>query len=81
MQLRELGRSGIKVSPLTLGTMMFGGQTDEATAHRIIDKARDQGINLIDTARAYGESEAILGRALRDTGLLDEASRSGAVDG
>jgi aryl-alcohol dehydrogenase-like predicted oxidoreductase len=52
LHYRYLGRSGIKVSPLSLGTMMFGGQTDEATLHRIIDKAHEQGINFIDTADA-----------------------------
>lgn len=64
---RFLGKSALKVSPLTLGTMMFGGQTDEATSHRIIDKAREQGINSIDTADVYnaGESEAIVGRGIR----------------
>lgn len=64
---RYLGRSGIKVSPISLGTMMFGGQTDEATSHRIIDKALDQGINFIDTADVYngGESEAVVGRGIK----------------
>lgn len=63
---RYLGRSGIKVSPLTLGTMMFGGQTDEPTAHRIIDRAREQGINFIDTADVYndGASEEVTGRGI-----------------
>jgi aryl-alcohol dehydrogenase-like predicted oxidoreductase len=64
---RYLGRSGIKVSQLTLGTMMFGGQTDEATSHRIIDKARDQGINFIDTADVYnrGQSEIVVGNGIK----------------
>lgn len=64
---RYLGRSGIKVSQLTLGTMMFGGQTDEATSHRIIAKARDQGINFIDTADVYngGQSEIVVGRGIK----------------
>jgi len=72
---RYLGRSGIKVSQLTLGTMMFGGQTDEATSYRIIDKARDQGINFIDTADVYngGQSEIVVGtgiKAHRDDWIL-----------
>ncbi|MGF2508689.1 aldo/keto reductase, partial [Ralstonia pseudosolanacearum] len=50
MEYRYLGRSALKVSPLCLGAMMFGGETDEATATRIIGKAFDQGINFIDTA-------------------------------
>lgn len=67
MEYRPLGRSGLKVSPLCLGTMMFGDATDEATATRIIDRARDQGINFIDSANAYngGRSEEITGRAIR----------------
>lgn len=68
MQYRSLGTSGVQVSPLCLGTMMFGGATDEATAHRIIDRARDQGVNFIDTANTYsgGKSEEIVGRAIRE---------------
>lgn len=64
---RYLGRSGIKVSRLTLGTMMFGGQTDAATSQRIIDKAFDQGINSIDTADVYngGQSEVVVGAAIQ----------------
>ena len=67
MEYRKLGTSGVKVSRLCLGAMMFGGQTDEATARRIIDKARDAGINFIDTADGYnaGESEAVVGRAIK----------------
>ena len=67
MEYRRLGRSGLKISPLCLGTMMFGAQTDEATAQRIIARARDQGVNFIDTADAYaeGRSEEIVGRAIK----------------
>lgn len=63
---RQLGRSGLHVSPLCLGTMMFGGATAEADAVRIVERARDAGINFIDTADAYtdGESERIVGRAI-----------------
>ncbi|MBN3821342.1 aldo/keto reductase, partial [Paraburkholderia sp. Se-20369] len=66
MDYRYLGRSALKVSPLCLGAMMFGDETDEATATRIIDKAHDQGINFIDTADVYhaGRSEQIVGRAI-----------------
>ncbi|MGJ5175900.1 aldo/keto reductase [Bradyrhizobium oligotrophicum] len=66
MNYRQLGRSGLKVSPICLGTMMFGGPTDEATSGRIIAKARDAGINFIDTADAYnkGASEEVVGRAI-----------------
>ena len=66
MNYRQLGRSGLKISPLCLGTMMFGGPTDESTSARIIDKARGAGINFIDTADAYsnGGSEEVVGRAI-----------------
>jgi len=66
MDYRNLGASGLKVSPLCLGAMMFGGATDEPTSLRIIDRARAQGVNFIDTADAYndGRSEEIVGRAI-----------------
>ncbi|MBD1550297.1 aldo/keto reductase [Pseudomonas typographi] len=66
MQYRYLGRSGLKVSEICLGTMMFGGATDEATSQRIIANARDTGVNFIDTADMYnkGESERTVGRAI-----------------
>lgn len=66
MQYRQLGRSGLKISPICLGSMMFGGPTDEATASRIIAKAREAGINFIDSADAYngGKSEEVVGRAI-----------------
>ncbi|WP_342358919.1 aldo/keto reductase [Terrarubrum flagellatum] len=66
MKHRRLGRSGLKVSPLCLGAMMFGGATDEPTSKRIIDHARDAGINFIDTADAYsmGGSEEVVGRCI-----------------
>jgi len=67
MEYRNLGRSGLKVSPLCLGTMMFGGATGEAEAAAIIATARDAGINFIDTADVYneGRSEEITGRAIK----------------
>jgi aryl-alcohol dehydrogenase (NADP+) len=66
MDHRYLGQTALKVSPLCLGAMMFGGETDEASSHRIIDKAFDQGINFIDTADVYngGRSEEVVGRAI-----------------
>ncbi|MFZ1907771.1 MAG: aldo/keto reductase, partial [Burkholderiales bacterium] len=66
MEYRRLGRSGLKVSVLCLGAMMFGDRTDEAEAGRIVASAREAGINFIDTADAYakGESERILGRLI-----------------
>jgi aryl-alcohol dehydrogenase-like predicted oxidoreductase len=67
MEHVPLGRSGLKVSPLCLGTMMFGGPTDVPTAERIIGMCRDAGVNFIDTADVYhqGRSEEIVGAALR----------------
>ena len=66
MQYRTLGRTGVKVSELCLGTMMFGGPADEAESRRIIDRALDAGINFLDTADMYvaGKSEEVIGRAL-----------------
>lgn len=68
MDYRPLGRSGLKVSPLCLGTMMFGGATDEVASRAIVDHAREAGINFIDTADVYteGRSEEITGRAIAD---------------
>jgi len=70
MQNRRLGRSGLMVSGLTLGTMNFGGPTDDASAFKIIDMALDHGINLLDCANVYrdGRSEIVLGKALARDG-------------
>jgi aryl-alcohol dehydrogenase-like predicted oxidoreductase len=64
MDYRFLGRTGLRVSPLCLGTMNFGPETDEATSHQIMDAALDVGINFFDTANVYGarETEQIIGR-------------------
>ena len=66
MDYRKLGRSGLKVSPVCLGAMMFGGPTDEATGARIIAQGREAGVNFLDTADAYnkGRSEEVVGRAI-----------------
>ncbi len=67
MDFRYLGTSGLNVSPICLGTMMFGGRTSAALSARVIGSARDAGINFIDLADVYakGESERIVGKALR----------------
>jgi aryl-alcohol dehydrogenase-like predicted oxidoreductase len=67
-----LGRTGVKVSCLSLGTMSFGGDADEATAGALFARAREAGVDFIDTADVYngGRSEEILGRLLR--GCRDE---------
>lgn len=66
MQYTFLGRTGVKVSRLALGTMTFGGETDASAAAAIVQRAREAGVNLIDTADVYheGRSEEILGRLL-----------------
>ena len=69
MEYRPLGRTGVQVSKLCLGTMMFGawGNTDHDDSIRIIHRALDAGINFVDTADVYsaGESEEIVGKALK----------------
>jgi aryl-alcohol dehydrogenase-like predicted oxidoreductase len=67
---RNFGRTGVKVSPLTLGTMMFGGKTDLDETIRIVDRALAAGINFIDTANVYsrGRSEEFTGEALKRNG-------------
>jgi aryl-alcohol dehydrogenase-like predicted oxidoreductase len=66
MDYRRLGHSGLRVSPLCLGTMVFGDRTDEKAAARIIATAFDAGVNFIDTADAYanGASEAMVGKLI-----------------
>ena len=68
MKYRTLGRTGIKVSPYALGALMFAtsiGNPDHDDSIRIIHKALDAGINLIDTADSYGDSEEVVGKALK----------------
>ena len=84
MQYTYLGRSGLRVSRLCLGTMNFGMVTDEAESFRIMDKAFASGINLFDTADVYGGpqspdmekgfgiSEEIIGRWFRKSGARDQ---------
>jgi aryl-alcohol dehydrogenase-like predicted oxidoreductase len=77
MPTTRLGRTGLTVSRLALGTMTFGLQTDEGVSHRILDKAAEGGINFLDTADVYplggnvetaGRTEEIVGRWLRAQG-------------
>ncbi|WP_191059824.1 aldo/keto reductase [Geminicoccus harenae] len=94
MQYRQLGRSGLRVSVLTLGTMTFGGagsfaktgSTDAAGARRLVDLCLEAGVNLFDTADVYsrGQSEEILGQAVqgrRDRVLLTTKARFTMGDG
>ncbi|MCW4040341.1 MAG: aldo/keto reductase [Candidatus Bathyarchaeota archaeon] len=72
MEYRRLGTTGIKVSPLCLGTMNFGAKVGESQAIKLIHKAIDHGVNFIDTANVYvrGKSEEIVGKAIK--GMRDD---------
>ena len=83
MEYRTLGRSGVKVSPLCLGAMNFGGPTPEQESIKIINRALDGGINFIDTANVYneGESERVVGKALKENGRRDQVVLATKVHG
>src|SRR5262245_1224402 len=77
MSTRSLGRTGLQVPPLCLGTMTFGLQCDEQTSYAILDRAIETGITFMDTADVYplggtletvGRTEEIIGRWMRDRG-------------
>lgn len=70
MEFRALGRTGVQVSELCLGCMMFGGKTGAEESYAIIDRALDGGINFLDTANVYsrGRSEEVTGEALKRNG-------------
>ena len=81
MDTRSLGRTGLQVTPLCLGTMTFGLQCDEQTSRAILDRALDGGITFLDTANVYplggtidtvGRTEEIIGRWMRERGNRDE---------
>lgn len=78
MEYKSLGRSGLKVSRLCLGTMNFGPYTGEQESHSIMDKALDLGINFFDTANVYGmqygtgTTEEIIGRWIEKGGRRDK---------
>jgi len=74
MEYRLLGRTGVKVAPLCLGSDNFANPTPEAESIAMIERAMDAGINLIDTSNSYakGESERIIGRALAASGRRDQ---------
>jgi aryl-alcohol dehydrogenase-like predicted oxidoreductase len=83
MEYRSLGRTGVRVSPLCLGAMNFGGPTPEDESIAMIDAALDAGINFIDTANVYnrGESERVVGRALAQNGRRDQVVLATKVNG
>jgi aryl-alcohol dehydrogenase-like predicted oxidoreductase len=81
MNLRQLGRSGLEVSPIAFGGNVFGWTADEAMSFRLLDRFVDEGYNLIDTADVYskwapgnkgGESETVIGKWLRKSGKRDK---------
>lgn len=83
MHYRTLGRTGIQVSPYALGAMMFGaiGNPEHEDSTRIIHRALDAGINVIDTADMYshGESDEIVGEALKTRAGGLRRSRTGII--
>jgi aryl-alcohol dehydrogenase-like predicted oxidoreductase len=83
MEYRQLGRTGVQVSTLCLGAMMFGGPTEESDSHKIIDAALDAGINFVDTANVYsrGRSEEVVGSAFRANGKRDSIVLATKVHG
>jgi aryl-alcohol dehydrogenase-like predicted oxidoreductase len=81
MEYRKLGRTGLKVSELCMGTMQFGWTADEETSHRILSEAVEKGVNFIDTADVYsrwaednpgGVAEQIIGRWMKSAGIPRE---------
>lgn len=83
MEYRSLGRTGVMVSPLCLGAMNFPNPTPEDESIAIILRALDAGINFIDTANVYnqGESERVVGKALKESGRRDEVVLATKVHG
>ncbi len=83
MDYRNFGRTGVKVSPLCLGCMMFGGKTNPKDSYPIIDRAIDAGINFLDVANVYnrGRSEEVTGEALKRNGKRDRIILSTKVHG
>ena len=68
MQYKKLGRTGLKVSPLGIGALLFGADVNETDSIKIMDMAFDKGINLFDTGNGYadGRSEEIVGKAIKN---------------
>src|SRR5829696_6283664 len=83
MEYRQLGRTGVQVSPLCLGCMMFGGKTGPEDSYAIIDRAIDAGVNFLDTANVYsrGRSEEVTGAALKRNGKRQQVVLATKVHG
>lgn len=80
---RNLGRTGVQVTPLCLGCMMFGGKTTPEDSYKIIDRALDAGLNFLDTADVYssGKSEEVTGEALKRNGKRSQVILATKVHG
>ena len=83
IEMRPFGRTGVKVSSICLGAMMFGAKTNLEDSCAIIDKALDSGINFIDTANVYsrGKSEEVVGEALHRNGKRNSTFLATKVHG
>ncbi len=83
LKLRPLGITGLDVSPIGMGCVTFGREIDEETSFAVLDRAKERGINLFDTAAAYadGSSETVLGRWLSDRGCRDQVILATKVNG
>ena len=83
MEFRALGRTGVQVSSICLGCMMFGGRTDQQATNEIIAQALDGGVNFLDTANVYnlGRSEEATGVALKTLGARDRVVLATKVHG
>jgi aryl-alcohol dehydrogenase-like predicted oxidoreductase len=83
LEYRSLGRTGVKVSNICLGCMMFGGKTQAGDSYDIIDRALDAGINFLDTANVYslGRSEEVTGEALKRNGKRQQVVLATKVHG
>jgi aryl-alcohol dehydrogenase-like predicted oxidoreductase len=83
MEMRAFGRTGVQVSVLCLGCMMFGGKTGPEDSYAIIDRALDAGINFLDTANVYsrGRSEEVTGEALKRNGKRQQVFLATKVHG
>jgi aryl-alcohol dehydrogenase-like predicted oxidoreductase len=83
MEYLALGRTGVQVSELCLGCMMFGGKTEPEESYRIIDRALEAGINFVDTANVYsrGRSEEVTGEALKRNGRRHQVVLATKVHG
>ncbi len=83
MEYRLFGRTGVKVSSICLGAMMFGGRTNAEDSYAMIDRSLDAGVNFIDTANVYnqGRSEEVVGQALQRNGRRNEVFLATKVHG